>query len=354
MKIVQRVKQWIQGKALEALSIKNWLARVATAGGKPSDKQLEGSYRASSIVGACVNEVVDAIIALKVETSGVPYLKLLLERPTARTNWEQFIGSFMRRYLCTGAGFILKQRHDGVLSSIRSVPTSAVQWRRPPDDRFTLSMGGKMFILDWVDLPGLMVEDIQNTHAWMSPLASAWPEIELDMQRGNFQRTVLSNLADASLVIESAQANSKEQRADLRESIAQSVTGADRAGILVLPTGFKATSPSKMRNIGLKEITRLCESRISAVLNVPVVLTGLEAGLAQMTYSNYTEARESFYTETILPLAKILSEFLTRVLIEDEGMIGKIELVRDPATERTPEAVAPVKEVAGETANTQG
>ena len=61
-----------------------------------------------------------------------------------------------------------------------------------------------------------------------------------------------------------------------------------------------------------------------------------------MTYSNYTEARESFYTETILPLAKILSEFLTRVLIEEEGMSGTIVLVRDPSTEREPATVAPL------------
>ena len=330
-----------EGKDDPALSFHNWLdAQPTSALAQPSDAQLEEAYKGSSIVGACVNEVVDAVTALKVETSGVPYVKLLLERPSPHTNWEQFIGSFMRRYLCTGAGFIWKTRGGGVLTGIRSVPTSAVLWRT--DDKFSLTVGGKQITLAWSELPGLMVENVTSTHEWMSLLASAWPEIELDIQRGNYQRTVLGNLADASLVIESTQPNNKLQRADLRESIDQSAGGAHRGGLLVLPPGFKATSPGKMRDIALTELSRLCESRISAVLNVPVVLTGLEAGLAQMTYSNYTEARESFYTETILPLAKILGEFLTRVLIEEEGMSGKIVLTRDPSTEREPAGAAPL------------
>ncbi len=330
-----------EGKDSGPISFANWLDSQPTGGiGHPSDAQLEGAFEESSIVGACVNEIVDAMTALKVETSGVPYIKLLLERPSPHKNWEQFIGDFMRRYLCTGAGFIWKQREGGVLAGIRSVPTSAVQWL--PDDRFSLAVNGNHMILAWSDLPGLLIEAISSTHDWMSLLGSAWLEIELDSQRGDYQRTVLDNLADASLVIESTQPNSKEQRADLRESIEQSAGGAHRGGLLVMPPGFKATSPGKMRDIALTEVSRLSESRISAVLNVPVVLTGLEAGLAQMTYSNYTEARESFYTETILPLAKILSEFLTRVLIEEEGMSGTIVLVRDPSTEREPATVAPL------------
>jgi len=332
---ITRLYSRLSGRmASSALSFKNWLSFVGSPLGIPSDVELENAYLTSATVAACVNEIVDAVSVLDLRVEGAPYLNLLLNRPSADSDWPQFISDFTRKYLVCGASFLWKQRDGAAISRLISVPTSAVEWRR--DGRFTLTVEGKQETVSRLDLPGMMIVSIKSTRKWMSLLGSAWQEIQLDGQKNNYLRTTLSNLADASLVIESEQPNSAEQRSDLRESIEQGAGGAHRGGILVLPPGFSAKTPGKMRDLSLSGVGKTIEAHISAVLNVPSVLVGLEVGLAQMTYSNYYEARESFDVETILPLAKRISAFLTRVLIEDEGLRGTITLERapDPAAEK--------------------
>jgi len=327
MNILHRIGKWLRGRESSALSFKNWLNFVGGAHlGIPSDTELETAYLTSSVVKACVEAIVDAISVLEVKVDGAPYIKLLLERPSPRGDWPQFISEITRRYLVCGASFVWKKREGAALSGLLSVPTSAVNWRA--DDTFALTVDGKVIPLSGADLPGMIITSIESTHSWMSPLGAAWPEIQIDSQRNTFQRTILGNLADASLVIESTAPNSPEQREDMRASIGQVTAGTDRGGILVLPPGFKATSPGKIRDMALSGIGKTVEARISAVLNVPAVIVGLEIGMENMTYSNYYEARESFYEETIEPLARGLGAFLTRALIEEEGLRGSITLER--------------------------
>lgn len=314
--------------ASSAISFRNWLNFVDNPLGIPSTTELENAYLTSAVVASCVNEIVDAVSILDLHVEGVPYLQLLLERPSADSDWRQFIADFTRRYLVCGASFVWKRRDGGALSSLIPVPTSAVHWQR--DGKFVLTVEGARRVMTRLDLPGMMIISIKSTRKWMSLLGSAWPEIQLDSQKNNYLRTTLGNLADASLVIESTEPTGLDQRRALKDSIEHSAGGAHRGGILVLPPGFKATAPGKMRDISQTGVGKTIEAHISAVLNVPSVLVGLEVGLAQMTYSNYYEARESFHAETIMPLAARIGAFLTRVLIEDEGLRGTISLARPP------------------------
>jgi len=359
MNIIRKIGKWLSGDNIRGKSsasdFKQWITTSGgISGALPTDKELEDAYHSSSIVAACVKEIVDAVSAFDLVVEGAPYIEALLKHPSPRTDWKQFISDFTRRYLVCGGSFIWKRRTNGVLSQLMSVPTSAVHWRRS-DDKFALTLYDTMSrrsqhkVLDWKDLPGLMIKHISSTYRWSSMLSAVWSEIQLDIQKSSSQHTILENLADASLVIESEQPSSMEQRKELRESVRQVTAGSHKGGILVLPPGFKANAPGKMRDISLGGISRMCESRISSCLNVPAVLVGLEVGLEHMTYSNYFEARDSFYTETIVPLTGLIGGFLTRVLLEDEGISGKIRLEQH----EEPTVAPPVNERIEEDANSK-
>lgn len=63
------------------------------------------------------------------------------------------------------------------------------------------------------------------------------------------------------------------------------------------------------------KIARINESRIAAVTRVPAQVAGLMAGDDVKTYSNYEEAREAFWQDSVLPAMRRIRSQVTRQLI---------------------------------------
>jgi hypothetical protein len=105
-----------------------------------------------------------------------------------------------------------------------------------------------------------------------------------------------------------------EPTVDQRRELGQAIQNITKSKVLVPPVGVTIEGEPKINDLSETDLATLSESRISAALNVPPVLVGLKSGLQNMTYSNYEEARNSFYTETINPLLKRLSIAFSRGL----------------------------------------
>jgi hypothetical protein len=58
----------------------------------------------------------------------------------------------------------------------------------------------------------------------------------------------------------------------------------------------------------LRELRRIPEERVTAVLGVPAIVAGLGAGLDRSTFTNMSEAREAAYESGIIPMQRILAE----------------------------------------------
>lgn len=63
------------------------------------------------------------------------------------------------------------------------------------------------------------------------------------------------------------------------------------------------------------KIARINESRVCAVTRVPAQVAGLMAGDDVKTYSNYEEAREAFWQDSVLPMMRRIRSQVTRQLI---------------------------------------
>jgi phage portal protein BeeE len=96
------------------------------------------------------------------------------------------------------------------------------------------------------------------------------------------------------------------------------VVGSD---VLVLPSGAEIKFPNTNIVEAFKSSPEEIEARICAALNVPPIVAGFKVGLDRSTYSNYEEARRSFYSETIDPLLTRLSGVLTKGLGEDIELV---------------------------------
>jgi len=162
--------------------------------------------------------------------------------------------------------------------------------------------------------------DPSNIRKGMSPLKSLFREVFTDDEAANMTAALMKNLGIPGLVISPAGAGtaSTADAAELKQWFKDNFTGDKRGDPLVMssatdvkPFGF---TPKDMT---LRELRRIPEERISAVLGVPAIVAGLGAGLDRSTYSNYAEAREAAYESTIIPLQRIMASVIKRQFLRE-------------------------------------
>jgi HK97 family phage portal protein len=139
----------------------------------------------------------------------------------------------------------------------------------------------------------------------MSPLQRVIREVCTDAEAMAFTESLLRNMGAVGLVV-TLPPNvpmTREEAEDLRQRIDDKFANEGRGRTSVLTNGATMTqtgfSPQAM---SLKDIHRIPEERIAAVLGVHPMVAGLGAGLERSTFSNYAEARDALYEQTIVPL----------------------------------------------------
>jgi HK97 family phage portal protein len=143
-----------------------------------------------------------------------------------------------------------------------------------------------------------------------SPLQRVIREVASDDEASAFTESLLKNVGTAGLVVQLPQGvpMTEQQAQELKGRIEEAFTGGNRGRVGVLTNGATLSntgfSPQAMN---LKDIHRIPEERVAAVLGVHPMVAGLGAGLERSTFSNYEEAREALFEQTIIPLYVLTS-----------------------------------------------
>lgn len=165
--------------------------------------------------------------------------------------------------------------------------------------------------------------DSDDPRKGASPLKSVLREVFTDDEAANFTASLLRNMGVPGLVV-SPDSNdfvpSEEDVAATKAYIRAQFTGDNRGEPMVM------SGPTKVAQFGfspeqllLRELRRIPEERVTAVLGVPAIVAGLGAGLDRSTFTNMAEAREAAYESGIIPMQRILAEdVLFQLLTEFE------------------------------------
>lgn len=146
-----------------------------------------------------------------------------------------------------------------------------------------------------------------------SPLRSVLREVFTDDEAATFTAAMLRNMGVPGLIIapDGDFVVSGEDAEATREYVRAMFTGDHRGEALVM------RGPTKVQQFGfspeqltLKDLRRIPEERVSAVIGVPAIVAGLGAGLDRSTFANYAEAREAAYEQAIIPTQALLAEEL--------------------------------------------
>ncbi len=295
----------------------------------------------SNIVMACVNWIARTfpeapLVVRRPGPDGQPVIVQAhpminrIERPNAFYSGNLLWTATLADLIPTGNAYWIKRRASprGRVTELWWIPQSLIEPRFPDD--------GSEFITHYEYRPGGQVVryepsdvvhfrwgmDPDNPRKGLSPLASVLREIFTDDEAANFTASLLRNLGVPGVVIapDSDAVVDEDDAATIREQFMGRFGGDGRGGPMVLTSKAKVQmvsfSPEQM---SLRDLRRIPEERISAVIGIPAIVVGLGAGLDRSTFANYAEAREAAYESCMIPLQRLLTAELRSQLLTDFG-----------------------------------
>lgn len=252
-----------------------------------------------------------------------PMLRLM-QRPTpyhtGRTLWMATVID----YMVDGNAYWFKLRSSGgVVQELWWTPS----WLVTPKGT------GSTFITHYEYKPGVetievrpedvvhfkFATDPDDVRVGRSPLKSVLREIYTDDEAAGFTASLLRNMGVPGLIVSPTEGTiDKDVAEETKATLMAKFTGDQRGEPMVMlgPTAVEqfGFSPEQLL---LRELRRIPEERVTAVMGVPAIVAGLGAGLDRSTFTNYAEAREAAYEQGIIPMQGILAEEVRFQLLTD-------------------------------------
>lgn len=279
-------------------------------------------------------------------------LMQLLERPNPMQSRASFIESLVGFYSIAGNTYI---------ESVQTSPNAPVLelWVIRPDKMsiipnaqgypgaYVYKDGGayRKWDVDFVKLQSqiLHIKTFNPLDIWygMSPMQAALLGLDQNNAASRWNLALLQNSATPSGVLTTKATDSnptgmltEDQYTRLRDEFMQAQAGSRNAGRpLILEGGLVWTQTAfTMRDMEFAKGKDMSAQDIAMVYGVPLEILGL----GQKTFTNFAEARQAFYEETILPILDIVIGELNRWLAPSFG--DNIEIGYD---ENDIEALAP-------------
>ena len=212
---------------------------------------------------------------------------------------------------------------------------------------------GELARIDPNDIVHFKWPSVDPSQPWQSqpPILAAATEVDADVEAIRYIFALLKNDAIPRTVVTMSpeRALDDEEVRRTKEQWNERYGADNRGSVAILEGGSKVERLGlNLQELAFDALVRIPETRIAAVLRVPPILAGLNAGLDKATYSNYGEARTAFAQDTLVPLwrlvaseveADLLPEFpkekgvsvrhdLSKVQALQEDVNGKWERVR--------------------------
>lgn len=256
-------------------------------------------------------------------------LALLFEQPNpyygAPTMWKAVLAD----YILTGNAYLKIARGERSFSPLELwwIPSVMIEPMWESDESFIdyyayWPQGEKVRIENDDVIHFRDGMDPENPRKGKSGLASVLGEIMTDIEAQSYTRTILANLGVPGVLLspDTDTYLSDEELEAIRDRFEERFKGVNRGRPMVMTakTNVQMLSFSP-EQLNLKELRRVPEERITAVLGLPAIIAGLGAGLDRSTFSNYEEARVAAWKDFLLPLQRDMAGALQTQFLPQFG-----------------------------------
>lgn len=265
----------------------------------------------------------------------------LLKRPNKYYSGRTLMSALYCSYNLSGNAYWLKVRNgSGGLIELWYEPHISIRCRWKGDGLGDVAFPDEWIshyevyrLGKWIPIPR---EDVVHFRFGLegrygiNKLASALREVYTDNEAARYSATVLKNMGVPGVIIMPKVGEDIANPQNLKLAFMQNFQGDKRGEPMVssdpVDVQVLSFSPEQM---SLKELRRLPEERIPALLSWPAVVAGLGAGLDHSTYNNMDEARQQAYEQNIIPTQMVISDTIGMQLLSDMGDPDKEEVVFD-------------------------
>lgn len=300
----------------------------------------DDGYRKNELVFACIQEFMTSasearlIVGTRdsdgniVEATGRP--AELVRNPNPAMDIVAFLEAFHLMRLIGGNVFMFKP-----LSAIGTV--SGLFLLRPdrvrviPDKTtgapagWTYSLGAEKIYLPPEAISQHKMPDPLNDWYGMGPLQVLARQVNLDTQATEYARSFFENKGiPAGFLKVNRRIGTQEEADQIRRNWKARFAGKanwQQIGVLDEDADYKPIA-SNMKEMALKDLRNLTESRICSAFGIPPIIVGAAVGLDKATYANYASAKESMWEETMMPAYRRIAAFMTRALGESPEFKG--------------------------------
>lgn len=313
-----------------------WIG-ASSVWGTPEAKDMEQAYAVNPVVLRCATIIADTVPTARLELGawiGSEWKPMkqqthpavqLLDNPNPDYSRSDFFRFTVSRAALTGFGYVWKLRGGRRVTELWPVPTSWVEPLRPTGQQ-TISrlISGYRLYQQNIELPPedmivVRLIDPGSTACAISPMDSAWHDFRLDLARQDYQAEMLTNMKVPGMKFKFPNIPSADQQKQIEAQIESRFGEGNRGKTAVLWGGGDMEAMNPLADLDWPGITSLNEIRICVAFGVPPILLHLRAGLDRATYSNYEQARQSFFQLTMASWWDIIADSLTRGLLRQEG-----------------------------------
>jgi HK97 family phage portal protein len=300
------------------------------------------AMNSDSIVYACLRELGTAAAEpsyrVLLPTSDQPIqapdtnpISRLLERPNENQDFYQFIDELVINLYVAGNAYLYKTRNGGgKVVGMRLLRPDRVSIKVLSSDgslAYQYELDGVRYRLNPEDVSQLKFPSMTSDLYGLSPLQPIASVINLDLAQIQYAKFFFQNSGTPSGLLKVKRRLQTPEDAERIRSRWRSTFGGGnmhKLAVLDEDATYERLGES-ISNMAFPELRDTTESRICMAFGIPPILIGSVVGLDRATYSNYREARQSFFYETMIPLANRIVRFLNHCISYEFPTAGYIE-----------------------------
>ena len=255
----------------------------------------------------------------------------ILQRPNEHQDFYQFIDELVINLYVSGNAYIYKVRNGASkVVGMTLLRSDRVKIKINPRDgrlNYEYEIDSVRYALNPDDVSQLKFPSMTSDVYGLSPLQPIASIINLDLAQIQYAKFFFQNSGTPSGLLKvKRRLQTPEDAERIRSRWRSSFGGGNMHKLAVLDEDATYDRLGEsLSNMAFPELRDTTESRICMALGIPPILIGSVVGLDRATYSNYREARQSFFYETMIPLANRIVRFLNHCLSYEFPNAGYIE-----------------------------
>jgi HK97 family phage portal protein len=291
----------------------------------------KNGYGKNAIIYSCIRELTNAAIEPRYFIEGFdrenqPFeiqdsaLKSLLDAPNKTQDLYDLIEQLITHLYIAGNAYIFKERgQSGRITQLYLLRPDRVSIQSGKDNgvsSYEYELNSNTYTIPPEDIGHIKLgTNASNDLYGLSPLTVLANMLNLDQSITQFAKSFFQNAGVPSGLLRLKKRLTTQEEANTIRARwrSQFSTPKNYNSLAILDEDAEyqplSVDPSSMAMADLRNET---ESRICMAFQVPPILIGTVIGLNRSTYSNYAEARRSFWDETVSSLINKITRFFNK------------------------------------------